>query len=272
MSKTPIKVNSIIRRGGIFIDSDHSKKMCYTINDGEATETKIHVQLPQFYWLKKSDEIIDDSNDFINGFKVVQTSNGEYAYVRESDNTLLPFRYDVAFDFNQYGFAIVGRDGSVSWIDTSFRYLDLNGNMVEEELDKNYAEFNGWQGISNFSEGSIPLSRVYDGRNTPGKVSYFGINGKFKEFYKYNGEIDDSFSRNCFNGGTIFDESGFAMADGNMLFARGYYLSYEDLIKLCNEKGFISVISEDAEKCFDKETGRLLKKEFKQNNSQNETK
>ena len=56
-------------------------------------------------------EIIDNSNDFVNGFKVVQTSNGEYAYVRQSDFQLLPFRYDVASDFNEYGFAMVGKKG-----------------------------------------------------------------------------------------------------------------------------------------------------------------
>lgn len=270
MKNLPKKVNSIIRKSCILFDLDH-RKIFYTVNEGEETQTIIYVQLPKYYRPKKTDEIIDDSNDFINGFKVVQTSNGEYAYVRESDNALLPYRYDVAFDFNQYGFAIVGKDGDVSWIDTSFRYLNLNGNMVEEELDKNYAKFNGWQGISDFSDGSIPLSRVYDGRNTYGRVSYFGIDGKFKEFYEYNGKIN-SFSRSSFCKGTNFDKNGYAMADGDMLFARGYYLSYENLIKLCKEKGFITVISEDAEKCFDKEIEKILKKEFKPNNSQNETK
>lgn len=272
MEKLPIKVNSVIRQGSIFINSDCLREMCYTINDGEKTKKNIFVQLPQFYRPKKTDEIINCSNDFINGFKIVQTSNGEYAYVRESDNTLLPYRYDVAFNFNQYGFAIVGKNGSVSWIDTNFRYLDPNGNMIEEELDKNYTKFNGWQGIGSFSEGNIPLSRVYDGRNTYSRVSYFGTDGKLKDFYRYNGKIDDSISINNFSAGTIFDETGHAMADGYMLFARGYYLSYEDLRKICQEKGYITVISEDANKCFDKEIGRVFKKEFKPNSSQNEAK
>ena len=64
--------------------------------------------------------------------------------------------------------------------------------MVNEELDKAYAKFNGWQAIKSFSKGSIPLSKVYDGRNYS-RVSYFGIDGKLKEFYQYNGEMDDSF-------------------------------------------------------------------------------
>lgn len=265
------KINSIICRSAILVDREHKRNIFYEINQDEKDSMSIHVMLSSFGRPKTSTEIIDNSNDFINGFKVVQTSNGEYAFIRQSDLQLLPFRYDVASDFNEYGFAMVGKEGSVSWIDTSFRYLDLNGDMVEEELDKGYARFNGWQGISSFSEGSIPLSQVYDGRNTYGRVSYFGIDGKFKEFYQYNGEIDDFFSLSSFGQGTIFDKNGHAMADGNMLFARGYYLSYIDLIEICEQKGFISVISEDADKCFDKETGRVLKK-VKPDNSQTETK
>lgn len=261
MGKMPTKISNVIRSCSIFIDLDRTRNICYTINQNTPNETNIHVKLQsEWYRPKKSEKIIDDSNEFVNGFKVVQTENGEYAYVRESDNVLLPFRYDVAFDFNQYGFAIVGKDGSVSWIDTTFKYLNLEGEFVEEELDKSYSKFSGWQGISEFSDGSIPLSRVYDGRNSYGKIAYLGIDGKFKEFYKYDGEIHEHWSDTTFNNGTEFDENGYAMANGNMLFARGYYCSYADLIKICKEKGFITSISEDAEKHFDKETGKVLRK------------
>lgn len=263
MNKIPTKVNNVIRLSSILLDRNYARNICYTINENTANETDIHVKLEldsNWYRPKKSEKIIDNSNEFVNGFKVVQTENGEYAYVRESDNNLLPFRYDIAFNFNQYGFAIVGKDGSVSWIDTTFKYLNLKGEFVEEELDESYSEFSGWQGVTEFSEGSIPLSRVYDGRNSYGKIAYLGTNGKLKEFYKYDGEINEDWARTIFMTGTSFDENGYAMADGNMLFARGYYFSYADLIKICNEKGFITSISEDAEKHFDKKTGKVLRK------------
>ncbi len=262
MEKLPEKINSIIRSSAILVTKG-VRHIYYEINEKEETRTGIHVELPEYWRPKKSDEIVDDSNNFVNGFKVVKTANGEYAYVREADNSLLPFRYDIAFDFNEFGFAIVGKDGSVSWIDKDFKYLNLQGEMVEEELDKNWAKFDGWQGISAFSKGEIPLSRVYDGRNTYGRISYFGTDGKFKEFYSYNGEIDSYFPRTAFGNGSTFDEKGYAMADGDMLFAKGYYVTYKDLVKLSMEKGFIDSISADAEKCFDKETGRVLKKERK---------
>ena len=263
MDRLPKNFNSIIRSCAILVDKG-VRHICYEINEKEENSANFRVQLPEYQRPKKSDEIVDSNDNFVNGFKVVKTANGEYAYVRESDNSLLPFRYDIAFDFNEFGFAIVGKDGSVSWIDKDFKYLNLQGEMVEEELDKSWAKFDGWQGISAFSKGDIPLSRVYDGRNTYGRISYFGTDGKFKEFYKYNGEIDSYFPRTAFRNGSTFDEKGHAMADGNMIFAKGYYVSFKDLIKLSMEKGFIDSISADAEKCFDKETGRVLKKERKQ--------
>ena len=262
MDKLPKNINSIIRSSAIFIKKE-VRHICYEINEKEESSANIRVQLPKYHRPKKSDEIIDSNENFVNGFKVVKTANGEYAYIRESDNSLLPFRYDIACDFNEFGFAIVGKDGSVSWINKDFKYLNIQGEMVEEELDKNWSKFDGWQGISAFSKGNLPLSRVYDGRNTYGRISYFGTDGKFKEFYRYDGKIDNHFSKSTFTSGSTFDEKGHAIADGDMLFAKGYYLSYKDLIKLSMEKGFIDSISEDAEKCFDKKTARVLKKERK---------
>lgn len=259
MQDLPKKINSI--SAGTVIGHPDFRATGYTFNEGEETEKFVSVHLPRFDRPTVSNKIVDDTNDFINGFKVVQTANGEYGYVRESDNILLPYRYDVASNFNQYGFAMVGKDGSVSWIDKSFKYLNpFCYDMVEENLDKSYIEFKGFGEISNFSKGDIPLSRVYNGRNTYGITAYFGINGQIQTFCEYNGEIDDLHPVRLFNEGTDFDKTGYAMADGYMLFANGYYLSYEGLIKLCKEKGFINIICEDAEKCLEKEKGRILKK------------
>lgn len=253
------KINSI-SHGSWVLFAKNKRNLYYEINKGEINSTGIAVVLPESGRPKISTEILDNSNEFINGFKVVQTINGEYAYIRQSDFQLLPFRYDVASDFNKYGFAIVGKNARVSWIDTSFRYLDINGNMVEDELS-DYARFNGWQGVIDFSQGTIPLSKVYDGSGAYWKISYFGIDGKLKEFYPYNGQINDDSAKITFESGTPFDENDQAMADGEILFAKGYSLAYKDLIKICKQNGYLSSICEDAEKCFEKETGRVLKKE-----------
>lgn len=256
MDKIPTKVHNINRISSIVIDN-HERNIHYIINEDYVNETTISVKLPEYKRPKLSEIIIDDSNEFVNGFKVVQTENGEYAYVRETDNCLLPYRYDVATNFNEYGFAMVGKDGFVSWIDTNFKYFNIDGNFVEEKVDK-YPSFNAWQTVSEFSKGEIPLSRLFYDKNLFGKTVYLGIDGKLKEFYQYDGNINHV-SNTYFSNGDEFDINGFAMADGKMLFARGYYCTYHDLIKICKEKGFILSICEDAEEQFNKNFSKILK-------------
>lgn len=217
----------------------------------------INIDLPKLSRPQKSDEIVEESDHFINDFKVVRTENGEYGYIRESDNTLLPYRYDIAFDFNKYGLAIVGKDGRVSWIDNNFRYLNRNGIMVEDDN----TNFNGFRSVSRFSKGNIPLSRI---KMCSGSIAYFGLDGKYKEFYRYNGDLNIEESISTFSSGTIFDEDGYALADDVRLFAQGFYVNNQDLIKIALEKEILDYISEDAEECFDNEVGRALVKKNNQ--------
>ncbi|NLL44046.1 MAG: hypothetical protein GX247_00045 [Mollicutes bacterium] len=44
------------------------------------------VQLPKDGRPKPTNKIMFESEEFLNGFKVVVMSNGEYAYIREEDN------------------------------------------------------------------------------------------------------------------------------------------------------------------------------------------
>lgn len=263
MIKFPENINSVVVNGCIFSDLKNQRNICYTINKNESTETSIYAKLPQHYRPRKSEKIVYESSCFVNGFKVVQTANGEYAYVRESDNLLLPYRYDIAFDFNEFGFAMVGKDGSVSWIDKDFKYFNLKGKMVAENLRRSFEKFDGWQGVSNFSKGNIPLSRVHDARDVFSRIVYFDTNGNLKKFYKYDGLVNIDFYRANFSEGTIFNEEGYAKSDEGLLFSKGYYISYKDLVKIATEKGFIDSISRDADGCFDKEVGKVLKKELK---------
>ena len=251
MIQLPDKINSLVHNGCSF-DLSYVRNIGYTINKGEDTETNIYACLPKYYRPAKTNFIAEYNSPFKNGFKVVKMANEEYAYIRESDQTLMPFRYDIAFNFNEYGFAMVGKEGNVSWIDKNFNYLNSMGEMVRENLEEEFIRFDGWKGVKEFSKGDIPLSQVYDNKNTYGRMSYFGIDGKIKDFYQYNGQINYSFPKTTFMNGTSFDEKGYAKADNNILFAKGYYISYEDLIKICMEKGFIDNIGIDVDECFDK--------------------
>ena len=76
--------------------------------------------------------------------------------IRGIDNYLLSYRYDIAFNFNDYGLAIVYKDGQLSWINSDFCYIDLMGQIVKIE----YEFFADENNISAFSKGDIPLSRL----------------------------------------------------------------------------------------------------------------
>lgn len=221
----------------------NQREFCYIINKGGEDETKIHVSISPLENFFVSKKVIDDSHSFIEGLKLVQMADRKYAYIRESDGQLLPYRYDIATDFNEYGFALVGKHGCVSWMDASFHILNVSGEMVEQ--NEEHGEItDGFEEITEFSAGSIPLSKVVDSRHIYyGSVSYFGIDGKLKEFIQYN--ENPSLSYLSFKNGTRFDKRGIAISEDKILFAQGYYCLLKDVIKLYRHAAFFHQLSED---------------------------
>ncbi len=197
----------------------------YSVNEDDIDTTvditmRNGIRPPRFKTIKK------ESENFVNGFKVVLITNGEYAYIRESDNTLLPYRYDVATDFNEYGYAMVGKDGKVSWINKDFEYLNSEGKMVKEHINEDpprgfvenvndiYTPFNGWVRVQAFNNGKNPLSLLWNGTALIDRgydYHFFGPDGKLKEFYKYDGEVDKEYKRKSFVLRKDFNEKGKAL-------------------------------------------------------------
>jgi hypothetical protein len=211
---------------------------------------------------KTIDKIDDPNRKFINGFKAIKIGEETYGYVRESDNKLMPYHYDNAHDFNEYGFAIVGREGAMTWINKDFRYLrndqrsgyyDNHYAMSEDYLYDPYRILHGFHSVGEFSDGDIPLSRI--GVCWDDGVIYFGTDGKVKKFYKYGDEKEKPLCK--FYKGTAFNEDGIAIAEHNkeklILFAEGYCIAFDDITKLALDRGFIeSINNEVKEKCLKK--------------------
>ena len=243
MSDLPKEIKSIKGSVYSFVDKE-TERYAYILNEGTDKEVRVNVLLPYYSRPDISFDIIDDSRDFVNGFKLVQTANMEYAYVKEEGNTLLPFRYDVATDFNEYGYAMVGKDGKVSWIDKNFKYLNSKYEMVNEDSSK----FNGFLSVSDFSKGEHPLSKVCScSSDWDKKTSYFGVDGKIIEFSRYDGEIirDSDSIKNFSYYSEDFNDKGYATANNDwlILLSSGYYLYTKDLIRICEEKGFLETLS-----------------------------
>lgn len=250
MNKIPEKVNSIeVICSRYIIDKGRETEIIYDA-DKEIGNGPISM------------EIIEES-EFVNGFKVVRFKDGQYGYVRGSDNRLMPYHYDIAFNFNEYGFAMVGRNASVTWINKDFNYYKKGGETEDKIIywkdgRISFKFMEGRESITDFSKGDIPLSRIGKGAHY---FLYMGIDGKIKLFRKYKGETNER----VFIDAREFDESGCSMAKGSfydrnkkiILFADGYYVGINELMNMPIENEFDDRLHERATKYLEKSIGRF---------------
>ena len=195
----------------------------YIINEGEKDSYSISAKYGNTF----NKQIIDEGK-FVNGFKVVKLSDGKYSYVRESDNKLMNYNFDIALNFNEYNMAMVGKNGSVVWIDSEFRYLNAEGYKVQ--LGKN--NINGWQKLYNFN--GEELAKMMDSREYYYRVGYVDKNMKLKEFKEFNGKVNEDKRFKVFGDGSVFENNVATLTD-RILFASGYYIFYTDLINYLKE-------------------------------------
>ena len=233
---------------------------CYKVNEKNGSMQTIFTKKDKYDSAPYSEQIVSDSGEFVNGFKVVKMYDDKYAFLREEDNKIMPYRYDVATTFNNYGFAMVGKDGTVSWINKDFQYLNYKGKMVEENNNP-LIGFDGWDGVYNFSECDSPLSRIFCGKEHFGRTSYFNTNGEIKKFYQFDGDTNKEVFRKEFYSGTNFDISKRAIADNYILLSDGFCILMDDLLKSSVQSGFVDYLFNNAKYNFNKnEDAKTLKK------------
>lgn len=119
-------------------------------------------------------ETVVDRTRYVNRFKVVRFKDGLYGYVRQSDKKVLPYRFYLASNFNEYGYAMVALKNGVTFIDTGFNVYTMNGwsgyhlRMLINGMDSLLPAR-----IFQFSNGATPTAKI-DGD----LVSYcIGLNG-----------------------------------------------------------------------------------------------
>jgi len=163
IKKISLEVKSISCHENVPVTLEWEKEFCYQVNENSEQAFTVIVKRP---FVKDDFDIpLVHSNKIIAegiysyGFKLVQLANKEYGYICEKTKELLPFRYDVASNFNAYGLAMVGKNGSVSWINQDFQYLTSNGEIKKEDN----ISFDGFYQVRDFSEGKSPLAiAVYE--------------------------------------------------------------------------------------------------------------
>ena len=170
---------------------------------------------------------------------------------------MLPYRFDIATDFNQYGLAMVGKDGHVTWINKEFKMLKHDDYWVFQELKPIDLEFDktgrlsgGFSKVYSFSKGEFPLAKVYEGRRKQGFVAFLRPSGTLQHFRDYDGASVSQLEGNsefpiCSN----FDENGIAVMERGILLAEGFEISNENIINILKGKGTLLEIKQDALQC-----------------------
>ena len=203
----------------------------YVINYGEADSYTITSN----YHEKFNKEIVEEGK-FINGFKVVKLANGKYSYVKEENNKMVDYYFDVALNFNSNNMAMVGKDGSVVWIDSEFKYLDSDGNKMK--LNNNCFIY-GWQKLYGFNNEE--LAKVEDNREYYYRAAYVDKVMNLKVFKEYNGMVDENKSLKIFGDGSVFEDNVAILKD-KILFSSGYYMNFKDLVRYLRENGSLKNI------------------------------
>lgn len=192
----------------------------------------VKLPLHQEFGVTSTKDVTYDKSklNFVNGFARVLLSNGKFGYVDEDDN-LMPYSFDIAFDFNELGFAMVGtvRVGYIS-------EYDFYKNMSELEFRLSYLSFNKIEEYKKVKDISIAknIGETYIGQNY---ISFLGEDGKFIHFsqmlnYGNNDDetkvylnINDLCDYNWNEDGIIYDAE-----NGIIFFIEGYYCTAKDML------------------------------------------
>ena len=98
----------------------------------------------------------NSSDSFHFGYRLVRFVDGTFGYVKKGNGEeICPFKFDIASEFNEYGLAMIGKNGCVNWIDHNFEYLSMSGNKIscKNVLRENILRGGEWEFLSVSSIG-----------------------------------------------------------------------------------------------------------------------
>lgn len=220
----------------------------------------------QHYCHVTMEDVIDESTEFVNGFKRVLFSDMSYGYIEEQTQRLLPFKFNIASDFNEHGYAMVGTNGGVGLINRDMKALcygcvkqDLDSVLVSypsrwKNWESGYVESFDYQGRSYFLICEHNLIKINDHYRHKTVARFLNEDGKgicfvplrgsksLDQFYKvsidpYN--ISDDIKHLAFN------EHGFCIFGQFVIFASGYYCTYEEIFQKPEVLQYIAELSEN---------------------------
>ncbi len=202
--------------------------------------------------VENAKRITEVPKDFINGFKVIRFGNGEYGYMKE-DGTVDHHRFDIAGNFNEYGFAMVAKNGKVTWINREFCFLSTRldedtGLYVHEMTAKEMIPSQSYNSIEDFMGEESPISSIQYYHDCCMTYFFLNTSGEIQKFFSYRNPKEPKCSlrdyRTMFSKKPTFDKHGVALVDNIVLFANGRYISVSFLIDILKNLGLLDQIDE----------------------------
>ena len=237
-------IEKIKRARYIFTFGEENKQIDFAI---EKTIDDIESEYFTIDWENSSDS-------FHFGYRLVRFVDGTFGYVKKGNGEeICPFKFDIASEFNEYGLAMIGKNGCVNWIDHNFEYLSMSGNKIscKNVLRENILRGGEWEFLSDFPNGSDPLSTMFTSRfHKEGRVVYLKSDGSIQVFRRFDGNIlgeqqcvfgPVNFARRELSfrdiGFIRFGPEGYKVLQDRILFAKGYYSTLEDALQIASKSG-----------------------------------
>ena len=207
----------------------------YLINANRDTGTyDANVMIDNNICDTKSEEIAR-IGDVVCGYRLFIDEAGLYGYINEDDLEILPYRFDLATNFNEYGLALVAYSGTVSWINKDFKIFSSDDECFINIEDNSYIL--GFKEVYNFNGNKNPLSKIV---TFDEQVLYLNTEGEIQKFRYKNESNISSWDKEYFleDGLGEFNKEGFMISkDGNTVLSEdGYIYTGEDARNIWSRK------------------------------------
>lgn len=159
----------------------------------------------------------------VNGFRRVMFSNGKVGF-QDREGNVLQYRFSIASDFNEYGFAMIGTSDGVTWINREFKKLTSRGSWTI--LEDKFALLP--TGVSEYVNG---LSIISFNRRSKRQTFVLDTNGQKVVFRDSKRDLAVEFESQTDIRSSLA-EDGYQITSKGIFFANGTFMMFEDLVDL----------------------------------------
>lgn len=217
----------------------------YTYIDMEGNKCRIASHFIE----NKNFSILNDEKDYINGFRRVLFSDFTYGYREESTEELVPYKFNLATNFNENGIAMVAIDSGVTLLTSDFKILYKNGKYFKMGGFSSHFSMPIPIKVDSFSSLYITYThRASNGINEL-EAMFLDKTGSNITFRSPTGEGERLFFRKTCKETLLkenecrISEAGFIICGDYILLSSGYYITLSELCMLPEVIDYIRELS-----------------------------